>query len=515
MMKLYIKYGLLAGVLLLATSFLSSCSTDRSTDDANGIPPIDTTKTGKSDSSLVNNETYNQIYRPWMHFSPAKNWMNDPNGMVYLDGEYHLFYQYNPYGSSWGNMSWGHAVSKDLIHWEELGVVLSKDNLGDIFSGSCVVDKNNTAGFGTNAIVAIYTSSGSWQQQSIAYSTDKGRTFTKYAGNPVLENSTISDFRDPKVFWYEAGNKWIMSLATGSSISFYSSADLKKWSKLSSFTTSLAACKRGVWECPDLVQLDYKGNKKWILIVNVGSPGGSTNGSGTQYFVGDFDGTEFKADSLNYPLWVDYGMDDYAGVTWSNTPDSRAIFLGWMSNWLYAGNVPTTIWRGSNTLPRELSLVDNGGTPLLASLPVKELASVGSSFKEIGSDASLEYDKPYQLQITLDTSKSSTISLSNTSGQHVDIEVSNELGKLIFKRQSSSGDCNFSPAFSVDIKSPLYATSGNLTLNIYVDRSSVEIFSSDGAIVQTNLIFPSSMYNHVIVTGGFIQAKVREIGSIW
>ena len=279
-------------------------------------------------------------WRQRYHFTPPVSWMNDPNGMVFYDGEYHLFYQHNPLGAEWGNMSWGHAISTDLMHWKQLNVALMPDHLGDIFSGCAVIDKNNTAGFGKDAMVAIYTSAGKVQSQSIAYSTDKGRTFTKYSANPVITNPGIADFRDPKVFWHNESNQWIMSLATKQTITFYGSANLKSWTRLSEFGDGIGS-HGGVWECPDLVPLDYNGKTKWVLVVSI-NPGGPNGGSATQYFIGDFDGKTFRADALPYPLWMDYGRDNYAGVTWSNIPenDGRKIFMGWMSNWDYANNVP-------------------------------------------------------------------------------------------------------------------------------------------------------------------------------
>ena len=229
--------------------------------------------------------------------------MNDPNGMVYADGVYHLFYQYNPQGNDWGNMSWGHATSSDMIHWKEQSVALTRDDLGDIFSGSAIIDKDNTAGFGANAMVALYTSASNdgKQQQSIAYSTDGGKNFTKYNANPVIRNND-DNLRDPKVFWHEGSKKWVMALAKGwlRGIEFYGSTDLKTWNHLSTFVVDLPGRPSLQWECPDLMQM----GDKWVLIVSV-NPGGPIMGSGTMYFVGDFDGTTFKADNLEYPLWRD------------------------------------------------------------------------------------------------------------------------------------------------------------------------------------------------------------------
>ena len=314
-------------------------------------------------------------YRPVYHFTPEYGWMNDPNGMVYKDGEYHLFYQYNPYGSMWGNMHWGHATSKDLIHWEHLPIAIVPDGLGTIFSGSCVVDENNTSGFGKGAIVAFYTSAGRSQTQSMAYSLDNGRTFHKYSGNPVV-TSNVWDFRDPKVFWHEDTKKWVMILAVGQEMQLYSSPNLKEWTYESSFGEGQGA-HGGVWECPDLIQLPIKGTdrKKWVLICNL-NPGGPFGGSATQYFVGKFDGHRFVNESPGKTKWMDFGRDHYATVTWSNAPSGRTIALAWMSNWDYANQVPTMQYRSANSVPRDLFLYEQDGETYLASVPSDELLAL-------------------------------------------------------------------------------------------------------------------------------------------
>ena len=273
-----------------------------------------------------------KLYRPTYHFSPEWGWMNDPNGMVYKDGEWHLFYQWNPFGSFWGNMTWGHAVSRDLVQWEHLGAAIVPDALGDIFSGSAVVDKENTAGFGKDAIVAMYTSAGDNQTQSIAYSNDNGRTFTKYAGNPVIVAEDTPDFRDPKLFWDNQTRQWKVVLAAGQEVQFYSSHNLKDWTYDSSFGLSYGN-HNGVWECPDLIRLPFEGKDKWVLLLNI-NPGGPFGGSATQYFVGSYDGKTFKCDDLpTTTRWMDYGKDHYAAVTWSNAPEGRTVAIAWMSNW--------------------------------------------------------------------------------------------------------------------------------------------------------------------------------------
>ena len=457
----------------------------------------------------------NEPYRPQIHFTPSRNWMNDPNGMVYADGVYHLFYQYNPQGNNWGNMSWGHATSSDMIHWTEQPVALTRDELGDIFSGSCVIDRSNTAGFGAGAMVALYTSASGIQQQSLAYSTDGGRTFTRFAGNPVIRNND-DNLRDPKVFWHEESGQWVMSLAKGwaKGIEFYGSKDLKNWNHLSTFVVPLAGRPDLQWECPDLVRLDYKGGKKWVLIVSV-NPGGPILGSGTMYFPGSFDGTSFTADERDYPLWLDYGMDNYAGITWSNTGE-RTVMLGWMNNWSYAGDVPCSPWRSAMTLPRELKLVEYEGRPLLAATVVKEIEGIAGSWKEAGS--SWDAGDAYQLSVTLPLSGNSTLTLSNGQGEKLVVEVYASDRLIAVKRNSSTGAVSFNGSFSVpSVQGPLCVEGDQVTLDLFVDRSSVEIFTREGTLSMTHLVFPSSLYDRleIIGKGSDAKAQVRSLNSIW
>ena len=448
-------------------------------------------------------------YRPQIHYTPAKNWMNDPNGMVYTDGVYHLFYQYNPQSNEWGNMSWGHATSTDLIHWTEQDVALTRDELGDVFSGSAVMDKDNTAGFGANAMVAIYTSASNVQQQSVAYSTNGGKNFTRYTANPVIKNND-DNLRDPKVFWHESSKQWIMALAKGwkMGVEFYSSPDLKTWTHQSTFFMELAGRPSLQWECPDLIQI---GNK-WVLLVSV-NPGGPILGSGTMYFIGDFDGKTFIADALDYPLWLDYGMDNYAGVTWSNTGD-RKIMIGWMNNWQYAGNVPCSPWRSAMTLPRELKLIEYNGKPLLANTVVSEIDKNAENWQKAGS--SLDVKDAYQLRITLNLDKNSTITLSNSSDEKFVLDVNASTRTLTAHRTSATGQNSFNGAFSVpSMQAPLNVTGNIITLDLFVDQSSVELFTQNGSMSMTNLVFPKSIYTDINVTGASYEAQVRKLKSIW
>ena len=455
----------------------------------------------------------NEQYRPQIHFTPAKNWINDPNGMIYLDGTYHLYYQYNPQGNGWGNLSWGHATSTDMLHWEEQPVALQPDALGMIFSGSAVCDKDNTAGFGANAIVALYTSASAAQQQSIAYSHDGGKTFTTYEGNPVIKNND-DNLRDPKVFWHEESKKWIMSLAKGwaGGMEIWSSPDLKRWTKESEFVVNLTGRPSFQWECPDLIPFEYNGKRKWVLIVSV-NPCGPVLGSGTMYFVGDFDGKHFTADDLDYPLWLDYGMDNYAGVTWNNTGD-RHVLIGWMNNWQYADRVPCSPWRSAMTLPRELKLVEYNGTPHLTSAVIGEISGIADEWNDVTS--TFDAKDAYQLHLELDLNSNSNITLSNAQGEKfsVDINVSSKM--LSVHRNSATGVTNFAPTFSIpSINAPLNTSGNKLTLDFYVDRSSVELIASDGLTSVTNLVFPQTIYNSLSVTGTSYNAKVRNLRSVW
>ena len=445
-----------------------------------------------------------ESHRPVYHFTPPYGWMNDPNGMVYKDGTYHLFYQYNPYGSMWGNMHWGHATSQDLVSWQHQPVAISPDDLGAIFSGSCVVDKNNTAGFGKDAIVALYTSAGERQTQSLAYSIDNGKSFSKYEGNPVL-TSEAPDFRDPKVIWYEPTETWIMILAVGQEMQFFSSANLKDWTYESSFGEGHGA-HGGVWECPDLIEVHIEGsnNKEWVLLCNI-NPGGPFGGSATQYFIGDFNGKVFNNHSPELTKWMDYGKDHYATVTWSNAPDNRHIAIAWMSNWQYANQVPTKQFRSANSIPRDLSLVNKEGNLILKSTPSPELeilrgeASNKRSFtvnKDYNIDKLLDNNKGlYEIVMTIKNKDAEFIGfrLFNSQGEEVDFCYNLIEGNFSMNR-ANSGDVSFSKEFPITTIAPIGKTD-EITLRIFADKSSLELFMNDGEYVMTNLVFPSTPYN--------------------
>lgn len=448
---------------------------------------------------------YNESYRPSYHFSANHGWINDPNGMVYHNGEYHLFYQYNPYGSRWANMHWGHAISKDMISWEYLPFALAPDSLGAIFSGSAIIDKENSAGFGKDALVAIYTSAGRIQSQSISYSLDNGRTFTPYEGNPVLSDLNYPDFRDPKVFWHTNSNQWVMVLATGQTISFYGSKDLKEWKRLSEFGEGIGS-HGGVWECPDLFPLNYNGQTKWVLFVSI-NPGGPNGGSATQYFIGDFDGKNFKPDALSSPLWLDYGRDNYAGVTWSNIPesDARRLFIGWMNNWDYANNIPPVNFKGAMTLPRELKLAHNGRHLIVVSSPIEEVNTLRGKVKKINPftvkktytiDNLTEGNSgAFEVEMDIEAGNTSAFNLvlGNKKGEKTILIF--DLEKNLFGvDRSQSGIVDFSDQFASKVsEAPL--TKGKYYIRLFVDKASTECFINGGEVVQTNTVFPSEPYN--------------------
>ncbi|WP_420219913.1 GH32 C-terminal domain-containing protein [Phocaeicola plebeius] len=449
-----------------------------------------------------------ESFRPVYHHTPAYGWMNDPNGMFYKDGVYHLYFQYNPYGAVWGNMHWGHSTSTDLMHWKFEGCAIVPDAWGAIFSGSCVVDHENTAGFGKEAVVAFYTSAkstpwGDIQMQSMAYSLDNGKTFTKYEGNPILTSSE-KDFRDPKVFWYAPGKHWVMILAVGQHMEIYSSVNLKEWKKESEFG-AMQGAHGGVWECPDLVEIPVEGTreKKWVLICNL-NPGGPFGGSAAQYFVGSFDGKKFVNESPTQTKWMDWGKDNYATVTWNNAPDGRCIALGWMSNWQYANNVPTRQYRSANTLARDLTLYREGQELYLKSTPSVEVKKARGkkvsipSFKvsEKHEMVNLFEEKQgaYEVEIVIQNAGASKIAfcLLNDKGEKVSMYYDLNRKQFVMDR-SESGKVDFSKDFPAVTVAPVNVDK-ELTLRLFVDRSSIEAFGEDGKFVMTNLVFPSQPY---------------------
>ena len=465
-------------------------------------------------------------YRPAFHFTPVSGWMNDPNGMVYDGTQWHLFYQYYPDSTVWGPMHWGHAASTDLVHWKHLPIALYPDSLGYIFSGSAVLDSANTSGFGKDGVmplVAIYTNhdttgekSGKqdFQTQSIAYSLDKGNTWTKYAGNPVLKNPGIRDFRDPKVQWYAPGKKWIMTLAVADHIAFYSSPDLKQWTHESDFGKT-AGAHGGVWECPDLFAMECGGETIWVLIVNI-NPGGPNGGSACQYFTGHFDGATFKANHTE-TKWMDYGTDNYAGITWSNT-GNRHIFLGWMSNWQYGQQVPTEKWRSAMTIPRELSMQKVGDQYYVASTPVKEMTVLQGDkitmAEGSGHTIDLTADTGVnpasgRLTFTLDKAASFALEIANASGDTLVLGY-DAAAKQYFIDRSKSGLVNFEQGFGKKQVAPRLSADDMLTIDLVLDKASVELFADGGLTTMTAIFFPRKPLTGIMLTTND-SAKVSNI----
>lgn len=429
--------------------------------------------------------TNREMYRPVFHHTPLYGWMNDPNGMFYKDGVWHLYFQYNPYGSQWENMTWGHSTSTDLMHWQQQPEAIKPDGLGTIFSGSCVVDKNNTAGQGADAVVAFYTSAGISQTQSMAVSHDNGKTFTKYAGNPIL-TADVPDFRDPNAFWNEDAKVWNLILAAGQEMRIYSSTDLTNWKEESRFGKEYGN-HGGVWECPDLMKI----GDKWVLICNI-NPGGPFGGSATQYFIGKFDGHKFTCeDDPKTTKWLDWGKDHYATVSFDNAPEGRHVVLPWMSNWQYANQVPTQQFRSANGLPRDLGLFSHKGETYVSVLPSPE---VYKAFEETttGSLSACAY-----LEVT-NLKSNATVTLSNDKGEQVVITY-NGSKQTVSMDRTKSGKTDFSADFPCVTTASTYGKARSFQL--FIDHSSLELFEGQGHVAMTNLVFPTAPYNKVTAKG--------------
>lgn len=490
---------------------------------------------------------YQEQHRPQYHFSPAANWMNDPNGMVYYDGEYHLFYQYYPDATVWGPMHWGHAISTDLVYWEHLPIALYPDSLGYIFSGSAVIDWENTSGLGSGGppMIAIFThhepkgaESGAidFQYQSIAYSNDKGRSWTKYDGNPVIPNPGIKDFRDPKVIWDDRSQQWVMVFAAYDQVQFWGSKNLLEWTHLSNWGQDHGS-HGGVWECPDLfpMQEEDSDSVKWVLLVSI-NPGAPNGGSGTQYFVGEFNGTDFILDEQfadevtdEKGVWLDYGTDNYAGVTWSDIPemDGRRLFIGWMSNWNYAQVVPTEKWRSAMTLPRALTLHNESYGWRVRSLPVSELKDIELSREQLDTGLvegpiqipTLTSNGLYKLEISLERAPGTEIVFSNENNETL------SLGWDLAERQfyidrSNSGNTDFHESFGGLHTAPMEYLDNIIDLTIYIDHASVELFADEGRTVMTDVVFPTTPFTEIQLKGksypiNLISGTLTELKDIW
>jgi fructan beta-fructosidase len=485
------------------------------------------------------NQFFGELHRPQYHFTPETGWMNDPNGLVYHDGIYHLFYQHYPHATVWGPMHWGHAVSTDMVHWEHKPIALYPDEKGMIFSGSAVVDKNNTSGFGNDGevpLVAIYTyhnmlgeksGGNTFQTQGIAYSLDNGATWTKYEGNPVVDNTGIRDFRDPKVFWHDETESWIMVLVAGDYAKLYRSKNLKQWENISDFGKGQGA-KGGVWECPDLFKLKVEGTdeEKWVLIISIGG-GGPNGGSAAQYFIGDFDGTTFTSDQTEYK-WLDWGTDNYAGVTYNNAPNGERIFIGWMSNWQYALKTPASTWRSAMTLPRALSLKKTDGDYILYNYPLPSVDGLKTDSES--ETVSLAVGEAYmtsnndleESHISFSVPKKNfKLTFSNDLDERTSL-ILDAASALLLLDRTESGNTDFNYEFGNKLHyAAMKNISENLKLSIYLDRSSIEVFVNDGQYAMTDLVFPSRPYNKMVIenlsTGELqIEAlKVSRMKSVW
>ncbi len=475
-------------------------------------------------------------YRPQIHFTPEKNWVNDPNGMVFYNGTYHLFFQHSPDATVWSNMSWGHATSKDLVHWDRKPIAIYPDSLGFIFSGSAVVDKNNTSGLGKNGIiplVAMYTSHDMVKEkagaidvetQSLAYSLDEGKTWVKYENNPILKNPGVRDFRDPKIIWHESSKKWIAAIAAQDQISFYASSNLLDWVKLSDFGKTDGA-HGGVWECPDLFPMEYNNKTYWVLLVNLNT-GGPNTGSATQYFIGDFDGKQFKSNS-KLTKWADYGPDEYAGVTWSNT-GKRRILIGWMSNWQYANVVPTETFRNSFTLPRELGLMKIDNEMYLTSMPINELKSIEKTSvtkNDVIIDEAIDLtsffgkiNTPSKFDLIFSSKNDYNFEFSNSLNEKVIIGYNKDKNHIFLDR-TKSGKVDFEKGFASVNFAPRLSNAEKIGLSVYVDKSSFEIFADNGLSILTGVVFPNEDFTKIKVISSkgatLKKASYTPLNSIW
>lgn len=512
--------------LLLLLALLSLCGSCKEKDSPNPL----------SSQMDVNTNRFRESYRPQYHFTPPEKWMNDPNGLLFHKGIYHLFYQYYPDDIVWGPMHWGHATSKDLIKWTHKPVALYPDKLGYIFSGSAVMDTHNSSGLGTAQnppMIAIFTyhdpkgegeGRTDFQYQGIAYSLDEGDTWTKYEGNPVIGNDTIKDFRDPKVFWHDATQKWVMLLVAGDHLKIYNSTNLTEWTYLSDFGKNQGA-HGGVWECPDLFELEIAGTqeKKWVLLISI-NPGAPNGGSGTQYFVGDFDGTRFTSSQKEHK-WVDWGADNYAGVTYNGLPDSERTFMGWMSNWNYAQETPTEVWRSAMTLPRKLSLFKNNTGTYLKNYPlpaIDEYAYGATSHDSMKNNMTLssanfnEMRLDFTIPGTLDDFQ---LNFINVKGNSLKIGFDKKENHFFIDRHKS-GMTSFEPRFADAIHTApaILENTKDVDFTLFMDTSSVELFVDKGSTVMTEQIFPDTLYTALTFkskTKDIAPLTVSKIKRIW
>lgn len=484
---------------------------------------------------------YTETYRPQFHFTPEEKWMNDPNGLVYSNGTYHLFYQYYPDSTVWGPMHWGHAVSKDLVKWKHKPIALFPDENGFIFSGSAVIDSKNTSGFGSEdnpPMVAIFTYHNikvrqagrtDFQTQGIAYSLDNGDSWSKYVGNPIIENNGIKDFRDPKVFWNDKEQNWTMLLVAGDHLQIWNSPNLKEWKKVSEFGKDKGA-HGGVWECPDLFPLKIEGTneEKWVLLISI-NPGAPNGGSGTQYFIGDFDGNTFTTDQTE-SKWIDLGKDNYAGVTYNNAPNNERIFIGWMSNWEYARETPTEKWRSAMTVPRKLTLRKIEDEVFLVNYPLKQfneiidmaLPNYEIEIKEnLKKIIALKYGNQSEIKFTIKNPKIQMY-FSNEVGDSLNIVIDSKNQMITFDR-AKSGKTDFSENFASSIQKMDVSNLPEepIEVKMLLDHSSLELFVNKGQYVMTNQVFPNEFYSELTIINTSTELlkiddfKERKVERIW
>lgn len=510
-------------VLFILTSLSISCKKD--------------IKNHIAENDLKPTTKYKEQYRPQFHFSPPEKWMNDPNGLVYYDGVYHLFYQFYPDDIVWGPMHWGHATSSDLLHWEHKPIALYPDELGYIFSGSAVVDKTNSSGFGKSGdqpLVAMFTyhdakkaeaGANNYQTQGLAYSLDNGVSWTKYPGNPVIGNHDMIDFRDPRLFWDKDRNIWILILVAGDHAKFYQSKNLKKWTLKSTFGKNNGA-HGGVWECPDLFKIPVEGtnDEKWVLLISV-NPGGPNKGSATQYFVGDFDGVTFTPHHQDIK-WLEYGMDNYAGITYNNAPNEARIFIGWMSNWLYGQQTPTQNWRSAMTLPRTLKLFSENGNYHLKNYPIESFKSITKSeetINEIFLNEVFDYKSDDLMASDIsfigNLKDDFKISFANDKGEHLDILI-NPDEELMSIDRSQSGIVDFGKDFaSKNQIQPYLPKDKEVEFRLIIDKASIEIFVQKGKYVFTNILFATEDYNKLSILSKTAQSiknfEINHVNTIW
>ena len=469
--------------------------------------------------------SYQERYRPQVHFSPRQHWTNDPNGLVYFHGEYHLFFQFNPFGDQWGHMSWGHAVSRDLLHWRELPVAIPEMGSEMVFTGSVVIDRSNSSGFcapGKECLVAIYTghrdSGGEIRQtQNLAYSVDDGRTWTRYAQNPVLDLH-LADFRDPSVSWQEREGRWLMavSLPKEHKVRFYASTDLKKWTPLSDFGP--AGNADGDWECPDLVHLPAESGSGdgWVLKVGL-NPGAPQGGSGEQYFLGDFDGKRFAPSKTNGSHgWTNYGKDDYCAISFNGLPrDEKPILIGWMNNWQYAAKLPTSPWRGQMSLPRRLSLYrDQTGIAIRQEAITAPLRTRHKAIRLSGSlELSSAEEPPFELDLRFADPSEQVFGIRLYSDREHWTEIGFDHTNREFHIDRRRSGIEVSLDFPANTVAPL-VENRPYDLKIIVDRSSIESYAQNGTIAMTNLVFPNSG-SYRITLFSASGKPVAVTGDLW